>query len=606
MFNPEIEKSNIISRRSFIVSGAKMALLTALGARLYFLQVKEGNKYKDLAEGNRIRLIPIMPRRGVIKDRNGKVLAEGIPRYQLKYRPPKGSDAKENFLKIAEIISLSEEKKKAILDKIDDPKTSYPILIENFLEWENIAKLKVKSRDFKGMDVHFVESRNYPYANVMSHITGYTGQINEYSDTNKKLFGQLLRHPDLRVGKTGIERTMQKTLLGEPGIVEMEVDSRGRFIKEVGYRGQVRGHNLRLSIDALLQEKVVELLKGKGGVMTEGASAVVLDVKTGDVLSLASVPDYDPNQFIKGITQSELNDLYANVDKPFINKAISKKYPPGSTFKPLVAIAALQENLIHRGTTVFCNGHIESGDRKFHCWKEEGHGTVNLDDAIAQSCNVYFYEVAKLMGIEKMAKYARLMGLGEETGIPLPLEVSGLVPDKKWKWKNYREGWFEGETLNTSIGQGYLSATTLQLATMAARIASGGKAVKPRLVLENNQPKPQFDYIKGISGRNVQIVQAAMVQVVNSYFGTAFRSRIYEPQHKFAGKTGTSQITGADGIKKHKRGFEENHSIFIGYAPVYDPRFATAVVVEYGGSGSAAAAPIARDILKFAQDKYNI
>lgn len=606
MFNPEIQKTNIVSRRSFIISSTQLALLSVLGVRLYFLQVKEGGKYKDLAEGNRIRLIPIMPRRGVIKDRSGKVLAEGIPRYQLKYRPPKGSDVKKNFLKIAEIIKLPEDKINTILEKIANPKTTYPILIENFLEWENIAKLKVKSRDFKGIDVHFVESRSYPYGKYTCHITGYTGQINKYSDNNKRLFGQLLKHPDLRVGKTGIERVMQETLLGEPGIVEMEVDSRGRFINELGYRGQTRGKNLRLSIDVGLQEFVEKSLEGKGGIVKEGSSAVVLDVQTGDILAMSSVPDYDPNIFIKGVTQKELNDLYANRDRPFENKAISRKYPPGSTFKPVVAMAALQENLIHRGTTVFCSGHVESGGRTFHCWKKGGHGSVNLDDAIAQSCNVYFYEVGKLLGVEKIAKYARLMGLGTESGIPLPLESAGLVPDKRWKWKNYHEGWFEGETLNTSIGQGYMSATTLQLATVAARIASGGREVKPRLVLENNKPKPKFEYIEGISGRNVLMVQSAMVQVVNSYFGTAHRSRIDDPRHRMAGKTGTSQVAEAKSIKRHKRDFQETHSIFIGYAPVENPRFAISVVVEYGGSGSHIAAPIASKILKFAQEKYNI
>ncbi len=606
MFNPEAQKSNIVSRRSFLLSGIKIGLLSALGARLYFLQVSEGGKYKDLAEGNRIRLIPIMPRRGVIKDRSGDVVAEGIPRYQLRYRPPKGSDAKGNFLKIAEIIELSEEKKEAILLKIEDPKTSYPILIENFLEWNHIAKLKVKSREFKGTDVHFIESRFYPHGKSMAHITGYTGQINEYNEENQRLFGQLLRHPDLRVGKAGLERSLQKKLLGEPGIVEMEVDSRGRFIKEVGYRGQTRGENIRLSIDVQLQEFVSSLLKNQGGITKEGSSAVVMDVLTGDILSLASVPEYDPNMFIKGISQKELNKLYADKDKPFVNKAISKKYPPGSTFKPLVALAALQEGVIYRGQSVFCSGHVESGDRKFHCWKREGHGSMNLDDALAQSCNVYFYEVAKLLGVEKIAKYARLFGLGEKTGIPLPLEISGLIPDKKWKWKNYREGWYEGETLNMSIGQRYTSVTTLQLAVMCARIATGGKKVIPRLVLENNAPTPIFDYMEGVSSRNVQIVQAGMVQVMNSYFGTAFRSRIEDPNHKMAGKTGTSQVSNVGAIKNKKRGFEENHSNFIGYAPVSNPRFAVSVIVEYGGSGSAVAAPIASSILKYAQEKYNV
>ena len=216
------------------------------------------------------------------------------------------------------------------------------------------------------------------------------------------------------------------------------------------------------------------------------------------------------------------------------------------------------------------------------------------------------YEISKLLGVEKIAKYARMFGLGEETGIPLPLESSGLVPDKKWKWKKYREGWFEGETLNTSIGQGYMSATTLQLATMAARLATGGRKVEPRLVLENNEPKPKFDYIKGLSGRNVQIVQSGMAQVVNSYFGTAYKSRIDNPSHKFAGKTGTSQVWEARNIKNRKSGFEENHSIFVGYAPLANPKFSVSVVVEFGGSGSAAAAPIARDILKFVQEKYNV
>ena len=605
MLNPEIQKRTIIRRRSVLLTGGKMLALSILGGRLYFLQVKEKSKYRNLSEGNRIKIIPLMPRRGVIKDRNGKMLAEGLPRYQLLFNPPKNVSAEDSFLKIAKLVNIPKARQDEIISKISNPKTRYPILLENFMAWESIAKVKTKSRDLQGAKVHFIESRIYPFANITSHLTGYIGKISSYSDENKKKFGNLIKHPDLRIGKTGVEKSMQDELVGKPGIAEVEVDSRGRQIKELAFTNQSRGDNLRLTIDVDMQNYTRETLLGKGGIKTEGASAVLMDVENGDIISMVSVPDYDPNAFIRGITNKELQEIYKNPDKPLLNKAISNRYPPGSTFKSVVAIAALEEGLIHRNSFVFCTGGVELGDRTFKCWKEEGHGHVNLDEAIAQSCNVYFYETARILGIKKIAKYAKMFGLGVSTGIQLPGEIKGIVPDPAWKMRNLKQSWYEGETLNTGIGQGYLAATPLQLAVMASRIASGGREVEPRIVVEpKDDSNRKFPFMKGVSGKNIQVVQSGMVKVVNSLTGTARGSKINIDEYRFAGKTGTSQVTEAKRIKKRKAGFEENHSVFIGYAPIYKPKYAVSVVVEYGGGGSKAAAPIARDILLYAQQKF--
>lgn len=614
MFNPQEEKLKIFSRRSIVLAGAKFALLSTLGLRLYYLQVTEKDKYKNLAEGNRIRLIPVIPRRGIIRDRNGKLIVDGLPRYQFVYSPPKDKElAVSNFLAIAKIISLPKEKREEIIQQIKNPslrnKKRSGILVESFLSWENIAKLKINEKNYQGLEVSYAESRNYPYKNIMSHITGYTSIANEKDVKESGISKELLLHPDFRLGRSGLELTKQKTLMGKAGIKEVEIDAKGNFIKDLGYTNHFKGQDIKLTIDVELQEKVLELISGKGGVDKEGASAVVLDIENGDILAMGSVPTFDPNKFVKGISSADYQALINNKDKPFINKAISSTYPPGSTFKPIVAAAALHYGVVNEASQIFCPGHTYLGNKRFDCWKIEGHGSVNMAEALKHSCNVYFYEIAKLMTIDQIQDFAEKLGLGMAYDIDLPNVKKGIVPSRRWKKRNYDEPWYQGETIVTSIGQGFLSVSPLQLAVAAARIGSAGMEVTPRLVIEDNKYEVDFKRIKGIDPELLQVVQSGMAMVVNNYGGTAFRSRITNPNHMMAGKTGSAQTVAR--VKKENRYLEKKndnltHSLFIGYAPIYKPRFAVSVVVEYGGPGSRTAAPIASKILEFAQQKYNI
>lgn len=607
IINPTSEKLNIASRRSFILTAAKMALLGTLGVRLYHLQVKEGSIYRDLAEGNRIRLIPVLPRRGNIKDRVGNILAEGLPRYQLLFTPIKGVDKKNSFLKIAKIISMPQENIDEVLKLLDDPKTQYPLVIDNFMSWENIARVKVKSRDLKGADVTFFEQRSYPFGSSTCHIIGYTSKITKFDDANKAKFGEILKHPDLRVGQTGIEAVKQDILFGQPGYTEVETDARGRSIRDVSYKPALKGDDVKLTIDIELQEYLHTLLKGKGGLKTEGGSAALINVRTGDIMAMTSVPDYDPNWFAAGIKQKQLDEINNNPDKPMKNKSVQVTYPPGSTFKPIVALAALEEGIISPATSVFCQGHIDFAGRRYHCWKKEGHGMVNVHTAIQQSCNVFFYEVGMRLGVDNIAKYSRKIGLGSTTGIEVIGEQPGLIPDSSWKMKALKEPWYKGETLSAAIGQGYVNVTPLQLAIYAARISTG-RNIKPRLIIENNQYERSFELIPNISPYNLNVVKSGMEAVVNEFGGTAIRSKIQDPNFAFAGKTGSAQVKGIEkglyGKRSKALEMKETHSIFIGYAPYYNPKFAVGVVVENGGAGSVSAAPVASQILLYAQQKY--
>ncbi|MDX1950381.1 MAG: penicillin-binding protein 2 [Rickettsiales bacterium] len=606
MFNPTSEKSKLISRRSIILSVGKLAALSVLGARMYHLQIVEGAKYRNLAEGNRIKLVPVIPRRGLIKDRNDQIIAEGISRYQLVYNPQRGKNPKENLIKIAKLIQLPKDKLDELLNALDSKATRFPLVIENFLSWENIARVKVRERDLPEFKVNFIESRFYPYQNITSHITGYVGIVNDIEQKNQvniEKYGELLKEQNFRIGKTGIELSMQDKLAGKAGVTEVEVDSRGRAIREISYKQDVRGNDLKLTLDMDLQSYLHSILKGKGGLAGEGASAVLLDVESGDIMAMCSVPDYNANSFIKGIKAEDLKNLYSNPDKPFTNKAISKTYPAGSTFKTIVATAALNEGVIGRGTSIYCQGHLYFGGRRFHCWKEGGHGSLSVEGALEQSCNVFFYEVARLLGIQKIADYARKLGLGNLTGIELPFEEAGIIPDPAWKRKTLKQPWYEGETLNTGIGQGYVEVTPLQLALSAARLATG-KNVEARMTLPDGKPNRRiFSNIQGLKSDKLAIVQNGMNLVINGNQGTARASKIYESNFTFAGKTGSAQYKAIDRNIKIKRD-SDTHSLFMGYGPVGRPRFSVGVIVEFGGGGSKSAAPIARDILNFAFQKY--
>jgi penicillin-binding protein 2 len=473
---------------------------------------------------------------------------------------------------------------------------------------QNISAIKVRQHKLDGSEIHFVESRNYLYPEAASHVIGYIGPVSNPTEKDKEKYGQLYLHPDFRIGKAGIEKSREDTLAGSPGYKQVEVNASGKIIKELDNKPFVSGKEVKSTLDIDLQNMAKQLMTGKGGLLTEGASAVMIDVKNGDVLVMCSVPGFDPHSFISGISNDEWKKITENPDKPLINKSISSQYPPGSTFKPFVALAALAEGVIDPNEEIFCPGHMPFGNRTFHCWKKEGHGPVNLNTAIAQSCNVYFYTIANRLKIDNLAKYAKLMGFGTKTNVELPSEKNGLMPDSAWKRKALKQPWYDGETLSIGIGQGYTLATPLQIAVATARIASGGRKVDPRLIIDDEDYDYEFPIIPGINPQHVKLIQNGMAAVVNAPYGTAYRMRNIEPNLMFAGKTGTVQIKG-----NKKNVFvkdlptiraERHHGMFTGFGPVGNPRFAVAVVVEHGGFGAQSAAPIGKELLTAAMKKY--
>lgn len=603
------------TRRAFVLGGAQLLLLSSLSTRLYYLQAVKGAEYTTQAEGNRIRLFPVLPPRGTLFDRNGNIIAEGEMRYQVLFDNTMSEEPEETVTRLSDILSIDFQQQETLLKKIAQRDQKGPVLVEANLPWEKIAKIEVNAPLLPGVHIAAPEIRYYPYGEVTSHITGYTGVVSQNDIKDSPLY----KHPDFRIGKTGVEKTMEERLQGVAGVKQMEVNARGAFVRELAYDSGVSGENLTLTIDVELQKFVMEQLSGKGGLYNEGASAVVVDVFSGDVIAMGSVPTFDANQFVEGVKADYWQSLLNNPDSPLTNKAVSMHYPPGSTFKTLVAIAALEEGIITKDKKIYCPGYYEMGNRRFHCWERRGHGHLNLAESLAQSCNVYYYKIARELGVEKIAEMAHRFGLGQQTGIELPSERSGLVPDKDWKRRTMNDSWYIGETLNTGIGQGYLLVTPLQMAVMAARIASGGKRIEPRLVIDSSSDsyemvaldtgekillpsiRRDFPYMN-ISRDHIESVKEGMSMAVNNSRGLVYPNRIQESHYAMAGKTGTAQVISDKTFKFTPKNKEERyHALFIGYAPIDSPRYAVSVVVEHGGYGSSIAAPIGKEILLKAQ-----
>jgi penicillin-binding protein 2 len=448
-----------------------------------------------------------------------------------------------------------------------------------------------------GVHTDTAEIRHYPLGILAAHVVGYVGAPEKKDVRENPVYAKA----DFRVGKFGLEQSLEDKLQGTGGIKRIEVNAHGRSVRELSLDESVPGQDITLAIDSRLQEFAANRIKNEGGVKDSGASVVMMDIHTGDVRVMASTPAYDPNELVRGVSYDEWRMLTSHPDSPLINKAITTQYPPGSTFKPIVALAALKHGDANASTSVFCPGYLEFGGRRFHCWNEDGHGHVNMRDALAKSCNVYFYKVGHSVGVDNIAEMANRFGLGHTLGIELHGEKPGIIPSKEWKQKTYGRGWHPGETLNTAIGQGYVLSTPLQLATFAARLASGKKMVTPRLLPATPEEMAAFDDL-GVPESHLRIVREGMNRVVNSSYGTARGSRILDKRYYFAGKTGTAQVRALqkDDPKPKERRFR-NHALFIGFAPVQNPRYAMSVVVEHGIGGSRTAAPIAKDIFFEAQ-----
>jgi penicillin-binding protein 2 len=613
-----ITRSREFSRRAMVLGSAKLFLTTALVSRLYYLQIMHSDQYKTLADENRIRLRPVVPMRGQILDREGLVFAENKQQFRAMFDPVEARKAAKTFAKLSPLVNMPELLDPKIVRKLSRSYVPGLVVIKDHLNWEEVSAVEVNMPELPGVTVEPAQIRHYPLGKYGSHVLGYVGSPSK-KDVEKN---PILARADFTTGKNGSELLLEKKLHGKIGVKRIEVDVHGIAVRELSIEESSPGEDVRLTLDSRLQEFAAKRIEAEGGVKEAGASVVVMDIYKGDILAMASSPGFDPNVFSRGIQPQEWAYLTHHPDVPLINKCISSQYPPGSTFKIMVALAGLKEGVVTPETRTFCTGYLEFGGRRFHCWNEDGHGTLDMRGAIAQSCNVYFFKVAQRLGVDKFAEMAREFGLGHVHDIGLPSQRPGIIPDRAWKKKVYDKPWTPGETLNAGIGQGYVLSTPLQLCVMASRIANGGLKVVPRLVLPGGNdvqvmgpmPKgakptiggglhdvPAWEKIK-IPKSYMDVVHEGMDMVVNSPRGTAHALGIPEKEWAIAGKSGTSQVRAkqrdpdAPVEKKYR-----NHALFVAYAPSQKPRYAAAVIVEHGESGSRVAGPIARDVLVEAQ-----
>jgi len=607
MNHRDLERTKSFGRRVFMLGAGKLALLSALVGRLYYLQVVEADRYRVLADENRINLRLLPPPRGRIFDRVGEPLAKNRLNYRVVVISEQTDDVTATLDALGRLIAIADHEYRGVVREARRKRGFVPITVRENLSWAEVSRVEVHAPELPGVMIDVGQTRYYPPGATVGHIIGYVAAVSE--DELSGSVDPLLELPDFRIGKNGIEKRYDLALRGSAGNSQVEVNAYGRVIRELARRDGEPGDDLVLSIDLGLQRYLGARLGA------ESAAAAVIDIHSGELLALVSTPSYDPNAFNQGLSSSAWRALIENPLKPLVNKTIAGQYPPGSTFKMVVALAALEAGVVTPDHKVFCRGKIKIGDSTFHCWKRGGHGELAMIDAIEQSCDVYFYDISRRVGIDRIADMARRFGFGTASGVDLPGEHDGLVPDKAWKMATFGVSWQLGETVVVGIGQGYLQATPLQLAVMAARIANGGVAITPRLTLAaaddrgaddgSDATAPKFPSM-GLTPASLRVVLEGMNRVVNGKRGTARRARIDDPNIAMAGKTGTSQVRRiskaerASGVIKSKDRpwIERDHALFVGFAPVREPRYAVAVVVEHGGSGSRAAAPVASDVLR--------
>ncbi|MCZ8312566.1 MAG: penicillin-binding protein 2 [Magnetospirillum sp.] len=598
------------TRRLALLAAGKLALLGVLGSRMYYLQVVEADKYRMMADDNRINLRLLAPPRGRILDRDGTVLADNQLNYRVVLVAEQTGSIPATLDTLSEIVPISEAERRRVMREVARKRKFLPTTVKENLSWEDVSRIAVNAPDLPGVMIDVGSTRLYPQGESMAHLIGYVAPPAEADLTGDPL----LELPDFRVGRNGIERIYDLAMRGRAGNTQLEVNALGRPIRELSRNEGEPGADVTLTIDAELQLMAATRLAKE-----ESAAAVMMDVTNGDVLVLASHPSYDPHEFARGISGPAWRALLNNHRAPLTNKAVSGMYSPGSTYKMMVALAALESGVAPE-MRVFCPGHMDLGDNRFHCWKRGGHGGVDMIDALMQSCDVYFYEMGRRLGADRMAEMSRRFGLGQTLAIDLPGERAGIIPTRAWKLARTGKGWAQGESLVASIGQGYVLTTPLQLATMTARLVNGGYAVVPHLTRDLVQDRRMIDRPAGnfasigVQQAHLALMLRAMRGVTNDPRGTAFRARILDASYAYGGKTGTSQVRRITeeerrvGLRKPDQvpWRERDHALFVGYAPVEQPRFAISVIVEHGGGGSAVAAPIARDLLHEAMKREKL
>ena len=589
------EKDRIFIRRLIALLGIFFLLILVLISRVFYLQILQGDRYRLLADKNRTSIRLTLPSRGNIFDRNGVKLAENKKNFQAVLIKEEALDIQQSLENFEKIISLDEDEKLRIQKEIKRKRPFMAIRIKDGLSFSEAAALHLNAPDLMGIHIEEDLIRSYPLKETNAHLIGYVSLMND-KDLEENPDNPLADLPGYRIGRTGLENSYEDSLKGTPGVRKREVNAYGRSVRVLEETPALKGESLNLTIDTRLQEIALKAF-GK-----ESGSAIVMDVNTGEILAMVSSPSYDTNIFTMPVPVKVWRSLIDNEKRPLQNKALTGTYSPGSIFKLVVALAALENKVIHPHKKFYCGGKITIGNHDFHCWKHGGHGMLDLEDALMHSCDVYFYEIAQQIGAEKIIEMAKRLGLGAPVEIGIKGEREGLLPTNEWKKKRFNDSWRTGDTVNLSIGQGFLTTTPMQLAFMTAQIANGGKKIKPHLIqgMGLNEAKSL-----GLKQSNLNLIKRGMNKVVNYEKGTAYRSRINVNGEKMAGKTASTQVRRISKKERAKGIIKQedlpwkyrDHGIFAAFAPVQNPRFAIVVMIEHGGGGSSSAAPVAAKIL---------
>ena len=624
-------KVRLIGRRMFILSAAKAVVVFGVVGRLISLQINESKKYKTLSDKNRFREWKFAPPRGVIKDYFGNEIASNKQVYQLHLVPENSENITALLFRLKNILNLSEKDVFKIRRKIKSQKPWDPVIVSDNLTWSEFSRINLFLHELQGVEPIVSVARIY-HEQSSSHVIGYVSKISK-KDLQKKEYLRDMRAVGMRVGKTGLENKLDSEIIGNVGHKRYEVNAFGKRIKEVSIDQGKIGKSFRTTLDLELQNLSSKLMEGKAG------SICVMDIYRGDIVTMVSSPVFDPNKFVHGINIKDWKELINHRDKPLVNKAIAGLYPPGSTIKGLVAISALENDIVNTKMLRRCTGSIDFYGEKFHCWKKKGHGVVDMRKAIKESCDIYFYEVARKLGIDRLSQTARAFGFGKPMVKGFFDERIGVVPNTKWKRDKIGKPWYLGETLHSGIGQGYWQTSPLQLCLMTAHIANGGYEIEPRVIVSEDEEdisslerfveeKKSFsdntgsisDIFKNFKYKtlfknqeNINFVKDAFFGATNEPGGTSYGSRLKEKNFMFAGKTGTSQVRKFTErqreleIKNEDLPYEQrDHALFVAFAPYYDPKYSISVVVEHGGSGSRSAAPIAKKVLKKLLERHSL
>ncbi len=593
MFYSDNKKQfSVLNRRTFFLYLLKISLFSIVGWRLYKIQISDSEKYKLLSKNNQIDLEILLPLRGEIYDRNNQILATNKKVYDL-YLIPENTDSVNYSLNVlGNYLKIDFKKRRKIIELSKKVKKFDKIKVAENIDWSTLEKIETNKFNMPGIGIDEDYIRTYPMKENFSHILGYVSQPNE-KDLSLPFISNM---PNLDIGKQGLEKSFNTTLVGNAGQREIEVNSYGRIIREISRKDSIKGNDVILTIDNRIQKYAINLLKAH-----RAGSIVVMNIENGEILCMSSIPTYDSNKIIKKPNKDYWENLLDDSLAPLTFRSVQGLYSPGSTFKMIVAIAALKHQMINLDSKFFCNGKIEFGDRPYHCWKTKGHGSMNVISGIKESCDVFFYELAKKLGIDRIAEVAFDFGLGQIYDFELENQKKGIIPSKKWKKNTLGESWYAGETLITGIGQGFVLANPLQLAVMTSIIASEGNIINPTLTFKKSIKIRKLEKYS----KEIKLIKQAMFKVVNEAKGTAYKSKLNDIE--FSGKTGTSQVKkislsereSEDFRKKEIEWKNRDHALFVGYMPSTKPKYSISVVIEHGGSGASTAAPIAKKIFNY-------